>query len=1463
MFRVRGVVLGGVCFALVASSYSGALAPFSVAAAGGPAVSGVTPSDGPSAGGTTIAITGSGFTGATDVLIGTSDLTPCPATPSCFSAVSDTEIDLTTPSGAAGTFDVQVVAGGVTSTANPPADYYTYLDPPTVTNVDSPHAEGDTGIVVTGTNFSIPGPPATSAVSEVDLIPTFTGPTVALTTQCSSGGQSDCFGFTSDTHMPIDLPASSILPGTYDTVVITAGGTSTTSAGDLLVVQQKSPTITSVSPDSGPESGGAPSVTIHGTDFSGSGFTTSGVSFAGHPATTFAVNNASSVSATPPAGTGQVDVTVTSQSTDGTSTQTSATGAADTYAYAPVPSVSSVVPGTGPTAGGNTVTLTGTGFMSSYGPGANYSATDVFIDTIDVGTTPCGGSPTSPCFTVTNSTHISVQDMPSHAAGPVDITVSTPGGTSTANINDQYTYAVLPTVTNVTPGAGSPTGGNNVIVAGTGFTGATDVFVGTKDISASPCPGSPTSPCFTVDGSTQITVEDFPAHAATTVDVTVQTPAGTSATSPADQYVYASAPTVTSVSPPFGPLVGGNTVTVNGTGFDPAGVVATQVSVGATNITAMCSGTPTSPCFSVASDSQITVEDFPGGTAASVDVTVTAVGGTSATSGADKYTYVPPPAVTSVAPSTGPTGGGNTIVVTGTTFESGGEFTTTSVLVGTHNVTVSPCPGTPTAPCFTVNNATQLTIQDIPPHAVGAVDIVVTTPEGTSPISQPADQYTYEPIPAVSGVTPNSGPVAGTNTVTLTGTLFSGATSVSVGGISITATPCSATPTAPCFTVNSVSVITVADFPPGPAGTVDITVTTSGGTSPTSAADVYAYAPIPTVTHVAPNHGSTSGGTSVTLTGTGFEPAGTNRNFTTTTVSVGATPISVHPCPGAPSAPCYNVNSSTQIFIEDFPAGSGTQNITVTTVGGTSAVTTSDRYFYGATFPTVTFLSQRYGAQKGGAVLTITGTNFSSTGGITVSDVFFGSTDVPASNTFPCAGNTAGCFTVVGPSQITAYTPAASTAGAVDVTVQTSIGTSGTSAADLYTYVPSGAYSALTPFRVCDTRASRTPDECTGKTLGAAGRVTVQVTGVAGPKGQMVPSGAQAVVVNLTAINHSATQTYVTAFPAGSVPVASNMNLDPRAVQSNLAIVQLTSGGAITLYNAAGSLDAIVDIQGYFATPGAGPTPPGEFHSIAPVRMCDTRANHHTQCAGTTNNPLPANTWRKVVLSGAGSIPATGAAAAVFNLTATQGTAATYLAVAPPNASDQCPTGAQGASTLNPKAGISLPNRVISPLGPANDVCIYNALGSIEFIIDVGGWFGTGSEATAGSLFYSVPPARICDTRSGTGTRCSGQTLFSSFKEVVQVAGVVAVPAFLGAQPAAVVANLTGIDGTQSTYLELYPSDAPQPVASDLNPGAHDVIANLAIVGLGQTAGATQGDVYLYNGLGDINAILDVAGWFQ
>ncbi|MFI5287624.1 MAG: PKD domain-containing protein, partial [Candidatus Dormibacteria bacterium] len=301
--------------------------------------------------------------------------------------------------------------------------------------------------------------------------------------------------------------------------------------------------------------------------------------------------------------------------------------------------------------------------------------------------------------------------------------------------------------------------------------------------------------------------------------------------------------------------------------------------------------------------------------------------------------------------------------------------------------------------------------------------------------------------------------------------------------------------------------------------------------------------------------------------------------------------------------------------------------------------------------------------------------------------------------------------------------------------------------------VAPGAYSAIAPFRICDTRSSNA-SECTGHPLGARGTLVVQITGVEGPAAQAVPSGALAVVINLTGINHGTVATLLIAYPAGSaLPTASSVNIDAGAAQANLAVVPLSAGGQITIFNSVGSADAIVDVQGYFAAPGGAGEVPGEFHTMPPLRICDTRAKQNTACAGAIDTPLGAHTWRRVVLSGlppgapggTPSIPTSDAAAAAFNLTATQASLPTYLAVAPPNMStDACPTAAPSVSNVNPGAGEALPNRVISDLGPHQDVCIYNGVGRVDFIVDVNGWFGNGSETTSpsGALFYAIPPDR-------------------------------------------------------------------------------------------------------------------------
>jgi hypothetical protein len=122
------------------------------------------------------------------------------------------------------------------------------------------------------------------------------------------------------------------------------------------------------------------------------------------------------------------------------------------------------------------------------------------------------------------------------------------------------------------------------------------------------------------------------------------------------------------------------------------------------------------------------------------------------------------------------------------------------------------------------------------------------------------------PLPAVTKITPKRGPAAGGTSVTITGKNLSEATDVSFGSLP-----------AASFTVNSATSITAVS-PAQSAETVDVTVTAPGGTSAASIVDRFKFGP-PTITAVAPNNGPAAGGTSVTVTGTGFATGTTATSF--------------------------------------------------------------------------------------------------------------------------------------------------------------------------------------------------------------------------------------------------------------------------------------------------------------------------------------------------------------------------------------------------------------------------------------------------------------------------------------------------------------------------------------------------------------------------------------------------------
>jgi alpha-tubulin suppressor-like RCC1 family protein len=207
----------------------------------------------------------------------------------------------------------------------------------------------------------------------------------------------------------------------------------------------------------------------------------------------------------------------------------------------------------------------------------------------------------------------------------------------------------------------------------------------------------------------------------------------------------------------------------------------------------------------------------------------------------------PIPTVTSVSPGTGSSAGGTSVSVTGIDFTGA-----TAVRFGASSAT-----------SFTVNSPTSITAVS-PAETAGTVDVTVTTPAGTSPTGS-ADRFSYLSPPTVEKLSTTSGPAAGGTAVTITGSNLEGATSVSFGSSSATS-----------FTVNSATSITALS-PAETAGTVYVTVTTPIGTSTISRHDRFKLTPA--VESVAPNTGSTAGGTTVTIAGAGFAPGTTATSF--------------------------------------------------------------------------------------------------------------------------------------------------------------------------------------------------------------------------------------------------------------------------------------------------------------------------------------------------------------------------------------------------------------------------------------------------------------------------------------------------------------------------------------------------------------------------------------------------------
>jgi hypothetical protein len=200
-----------------------------------------------------------------------------------------------------------------------------------------------------------------------------------------------------------------------------------------------------------------------------------------------------------------------------------------------------------------------------------------------------------------------------------------------------------------------------------------------------------------------------------------------------------------------------------------------------------------------------------------------------------------------------------------------------------------------------------------------------------------------------------------------------------------------------------------------------------------------------------------------------------------------------------------------------------------------------------------------------------------------------------------------------------------------------------------------------------------------------------------------LPAGTTAVALNITAVNPTATS-YLTVYPAGAArPVTSNLSFTTGQIISNMVIVAVGTGGKVTFYNRAGTVDITADLAGYF-TPNVG----AGLTGITSKRVMDTLLG-----TGVPRGKIGAGQMVTLTIPG---LPA-GTTAVALNVTAVNPTATSYLTVYPAGAARPV------TSSLSFTTGQNVSNMVIVAVGTGGKVTFYNRAGTVDVTADLAGYF--------------------------------------------------------------------------------------------------------------------------------------------
>lgn len=701
-----------------------------------PTLTTVSPTAGTPTGGQTITLTGTNFSERSVVRFGPGIATVV--------SVSPTELVVTSPPGTSGSVAVSVTNGvGLSASIDPG---YTYDDPPglppiltgispiigpvtggtvvtlsgTVFRVDAgvffdvggtvvgaasvtvnnatritattpPQLEGVASVKVINYDalestlpnaFTFQGPPSVTAITpntgltSGGLTITLTGRNFrAATTVRIGGALATAVTIAADGLSLTAVTPSATVNGAADVLVRTSDGQTATITGGFTYAYPL-PTITSLSATSGYAVGGQ-ALTITGTNFLASPT----VTFGGTAATNVVRTSATQITLTTPAhAPGLVDVVITN-----TDAQSVTRAGAFTFVAAPV--LTSLTPVHGPVQGGTRITLTGSDFTR----GA----------VVRVGGVPAFAVDVVNATTITAVTNAG-------APGLVDVQVINPDDQA-STLTGAFTFDPAPTLVSSSPTTGSTAGGTPVTLIGTGFLGGATVLFGASAATT-----------VTLISPTELTAIT-PAHAVGVVSITVRNADNQSAEL-ARAYRFVAPPSFASVSPDKGDVAGGTVVRLTGAGFN----AGSTVSFGGSPATQITLVSPTDL-------DAVTPAHLPG----AVDVVVSSNGASATLTGAFTYTRGAP-ALTAVAPASGPIEGGTLLTLTGTGFAPGA-----TISVG----------GSAATEVVIVSNLVARAVA--PAHAAGLVDVVLTNDDAQA--ATLASAFTYVAPPSTNAGTVTDG----------------------------------------------------------------------------------------------------------------------------------------------------------------------------------------------------------------------------------------------------------------------------------------------------------------------------------------------------------------------------------------------------------------------------------------------------------------------------------------------------------------------------------------------------------------------------------------------------------------------------------------------------------------------------------------------------------------------------------